>query len=213
MPNTKCPVVEQVFLVYRDGRLISYASINTDEHFDEDIVGGMLTAVMKLISYSFGEMDEDVTNIDKFKFGFGGRSLLLEMGENFVIAIVILGEDYEPLLAKTRVVVRDIEKKYGSVLDDWPGELDDFNGVDDIIIRLLSLDDFSEAAREAVRKGGIKEKVFTIWSRKYADLIHKSVIPGSRILRNMKLDFKFDYKKKPAQESKEEASSEQKDND
>jgi hypothetical protein len=54
IPKIKIPIVEQVFLIYRDGRLISYASINTDEHFDEDIVGGMLTAVMKLISYTFG---------------------------------------------------------------------------------------------------------------------------------------------------------------
>jgi hypothetical protein len=135
-------------------------------------------------------MDEDMTNIDEFKFGFGGRSLLLEMGENFFIAIVILGEDYEPLLAKTRVVVRDIEKKYGAVLDDWPGELDDFNGVDEIILRLLSLDDLSESAMEAVKKGGIKEKVFKLWSIKYADLIQKSVMPGSRVLRNLRLDLK-----------------------
>jgi hypothetical protein len=211
MPKAKTPIIEQIFLIYRDGRLISYATINTEEHYDEDIVGGMLTAVMKLISYAFGEMDEDITSIDEYKFGFGERSLLLEMGEDFFIAIVVLGTEYESLLVKTRAIVQDIERQFESVLDDWPGELNDFEGVDEIITSLLPMDDLSESERKAVLKGGIRNRVFKLWSSKYAQLLQKSLMPKTSLWQNLNLQLNSDFKKGHHKKSNKEGSSGNKD--
>jgi hypothetical protein len=93
------PIIDQVFLVYRDGCLISYAFINMDDDFHEDIVGGKLVSVMKFISFAFVETDEEKTNTDDYKSVFGNRGLLLEMGDNLLIAIVVLCTVYDSLLS------------------------------------------------------------------------------------------------------------------
>lgn len=195
MPKTRSPFVEQVFLVYQDGRLISYASIKEDEHFDEDIVGSMLTAVMNYILYAFGRMDEGSTGIGEYRFGFGERRLVLEMGEHFFIAMVVLGREDKSMIAKTKAIVQDIEEKYGSVLDDWQGEINGFKGIDEIIVTLLPLDDLSEAERKAISKEGIREKVFELWSTKYLQLLQKALIPKSHLWKNLKWELNPDNKK------------------
>jgi hypothetical protein len=195
MPKTRSPFVEQVFLIYQDGRLISYASIKEDEHFDEDIVGSMLTAVMNYILYAFGRMDEGSTGIGEYRFGFGERRLILEMGEHFFIAMVVLGREDKSMIAKTKAIVQDIEEKYGSVLDDWQGEINSFKGIDEIIVTLLPLDDLSEAERKAISKEGIREKVFELWSTKYLQFLQKGLIPKSHLWKNLKWELNPDNKK------------------
>jgi hypothetical protein len=195
MPKTRSPVVEQVFMIYQDGRLISYASIKEDEHFDEDIVGSMLTAVMNYILYAFGKIEEGSTGIGEYRFGFGDRRLILEMGEHFFIAMVVLGMEDKSVIAKTKAIIQDIEEKYGSVLDDWQGEINDFKGIEEIIITLLPFDDLSEEERKAIWKEGIREKVFELWSTKYLSLLQKHLIPKAHLWKNLKWELKVDYKK------------------
>jgi hypothetical protein len=212
LPKSKNPVVEQVFLIHQDGRLISYASFEKYEHFDEDIVGGMLTAVMNYILYAFGKIEER-TDISEYKFGFGGRRLILETGEHLFIAIVVLGMENKSLLAKTKDIVRDIEKRYESAFGNWRGDLDDFAGVDELILTLLPHEGLSEEERMAIQKEGIREKVFEIWSSKYLPLLQKGLMPKTHLWNNLRLDLNSDLKKGPIRELKGEGSSDHKNND
>jgi hypothetical protein len=213
LPKSKSPVVEQVFLIHQDGRLISYVAFEKYEYFDEDIVGGMLTAIMNYILYAFGEIGEGKTNISECKLGFGGRRLVVEMGEHLFITIVVLGMENKSLLTKTKEVVKDIEKRYESVIDNWCGVLDDFTGVDELIMTLLPEESLSEEERIAIHKEGIREKVFEIWSSKYLPLLQKGLMPKAHLWDNLRLDLNSDFKKGAARELKGERSPAHKDND
>jgi hypothetical protein len=169
MNNTKIPIVEQVFLIYEDGRLISYASLSRDEHQDEDIISGMLTAVKNLLTVVFvkKEANEDV---GPYKFELGERNINLKMGKHFFIAIVIKGKENAPLLEKFDSIVQDIQKRYGDVFENWTGEMKDIEGVNEIIMKLLPLEELSEAERETIKDKGFLKKVMDMWSYLIEDI-------------------------------------------
>ncbi len=195
MPKSKSPVVEQVFLIHRDGRLISYATFEKYEYFDEDIVGGMLTAIMNYILFVFGNIQEGQTNISECKLGFGDRRLILEMGEHLYIVIVVFGMENKSLITKTKDIIEDIEKRYESVIGDWHGELDEFTGVDELILTLLPQECLSDEEMIATQKNGVREKVFEIWSSKYLPLLQKGLMPKAHLWNNLRLELNSDFKK------------------
>jgi len=159
----KSPLVEQVFLIQKDGRLISYASLKRDDNQDEDIVSSMLTAVKDLLTVVFVK-EEAKGDVGPYKFELGERNVILKMGKHFYIAIVIKGKDNKSLLDKFDSIVMDIQKRYGDVLDNWSGEMEDIEGVNEIIMKLLPLEELSEAERETIKDKGLLKKVMDMWS-------------------------------------------------
>ncbi|UCE38524.1 MAG: hypothetical protein JSW00_04655 [Thermoplasmata archaeon] len=159
----KPPVVEQVFLIHEDGRLISYASLKGDVHKDENIVSCMLTAVKDLLTVVFVKKDAK-ENVGQYKFELGERNVILRMGKNFYLAIVTKGEENEALIDKFSAIVDDIQERYGDVFKNWSGEMKYVEGVDEIIMKLLPLEELSEAERETIKDKGFLKKVIEIWS-------------------------------------------------
>ena len=210
MHKKKSPVVEQVFLIYEDGRLISYASLKEDECLDEDLVGGMLTAVKSLFFEVFAKKEEGQEDIDLYRFEFGERMIILETGKHFFIAIVLLGRENKSLLSKSEAIVRDIEEKYGSVLGEWEGFGDDFKGVDEIILTLLPLDKLSETERKEIGDEGKKMKVIELWSKIWHSLIQDGLMPKPHTWKNLKWKPIIDDEKEPDGEDQESESSETK---
>ena len=154
MHKMKSPIVEQVFLIHEDGRLISYVSLKRDEDQDEEIVSGMLTAVKDLLTVVFVKK-EAKGDVGPYKFELGERNVILRMGKHFYIAIVIKGKENKPLLDKFDSIVREIQERYGDVLYNWTGEMKDSEGVDEIIMKLLPLEELSEAERESIKDKGL----------------------------------------------------------
>ncbi|UCF07174.1 MAG: hypothetical protein JSW28_05830 [Thermoplasmata archaeon] len=164
--KVKSPMVEQVFLIHEDGRLISYASLKRDEHQDKDVVGAMLTAVKDLLSIVI-EKKEAKGDGGPYKFILGEKNVILRMGQSFFIALVIKGEENKALLDKADAVIREIQEKYGGIFYKWPGEMTDFEGAHEIIIRLLPLEELSEAEKETIKDKGWLKKVLDLWSMMY----------------------------------------------
>jgi hypothetical protein len=169
MHKLKSPIVEQVFLIQEDGRLISYASLNIDENQDEEIVSGMLTAVKNLLTVVFVKKDAN-EDVGPFKFELGERNVILKMGKHFYIAIVIKGKENDPLLERFDSVVHDIQKIYGDVLYNWSGETKEVEGVNEIIMKLLPLEDLTEEERETIQDKGLFKKVMDMWSYLIEDI-------------------------------------------
>jgi hypothetical protein len=163
MNKNNNPIVEQVFLIHKDGRLISYASLKRDDQQDEDIVSGMLTAVKDLLTAVFVK-EEPKGDVGPYKFELGEMNVILKMGTHFYIAIVIKGKENEPLLDKFDSIVLDIQKSYGDVLNNWSGEMEDIEGVNEIIVKLLPLEELSETERETIKDKGLLKKVVEMWS-------------------------------------------------
>ena len=163
MIKEKKPVVEQVFLIHKDGCLISYASLERGNHLDVDIVSSMLTAVKDFLSIAFVRK-EAIGDVGLYKFELGERNVILRMGKYFYIALVINGEGNKALLDKSEAIVLDIQERYSDVFYNWSGALKDFEGANEIIMKLLPLEELSEAERGTIKDKGLLKKVFELWS-------------------------------------------------
>lgn len=193
--NSK-PLVEQAFLIYDDGRLIAYVSLGREKEIDRDILGGMLTGVMNLLSTAFVNKEAGEKEIEKYKFELGERSIILDMGRHFFLAIVLMGREDEELRLKAKGVVRDIEREYSSVLEDWGGEMKDFEGAEDYIMSLLPIEELPEEELEAILVEEKPEEVFEMWSSKLISLMHAGFMPTARTLKKLKLSFSSSKKEK-----------------
>jgi hypothetical protein len=80
----------------------------------------MLTGVKDFVSDAFirdtSQRDEKGLN----KLEFGEKSILLERGNHYFIALIFTGRDSFP---KLKGVMEEIEERYGSVLANWDGEM------------------------------------------------------------------------------------------
>jgi len=194
------PLVEQVFLIYDDGRLIAYVSLGREKEIDRDILGGMLTGVMNLLSTAFVNKEAGEKEIDKYKFELGDRSIILDMGNHFFLAIVLLGREDEELRLKARDVVRKIEDEYSSVLEDWGGEMKEFRGAEDYIMSLLPIEELPEEELEAIIEEEQKEEIFEMWSSKLISLVQSGFIPTAKTLKKLNLRLGFGNSKKEKDE-------------
>jgi hypothetical protein len=163
MNKKKNPMVEQVFLIHKDGRLISYTSIKRYDDHDEDIVSSMLTAVKDILTVIFAKK-EVKGDVGHYKFELGEMNVILKMGKHFYIAIVVNGKENKTLLDRFDSVVDDIQEKYGDVINNWTGEMKDVEGVNEIIMTLLPLEELSESDRETIKDKGLFKKVVEIWT-------------------------------------------------
>jgi hypothetical protein len=136
------PVVEQVFLISEDGRLLAHASLIIDEEMDQDILSGMLTGVKDLITDAFIKDEGGEEGLHKLEFG--DKNILLEKGYHFFVAVLFSGRENRDLLARAKIVVDEVEEKYGHVFEDWDGEMEAFDGAFEIIGELLTIENLPE---------------------------------------------------------------------
>jgi hypothetical protein len=204
IPKKKSPLVEQVFLIHEDGRLISYSSLKGNEHPDEDIVSGMLTAVTSLLIDAFVKKEEAEKDIGLYKLEFGERNIILQMGNHLFIAVVMIGREDKALLSKSETLIRDIEEKYQEVIPDWSGSMKEFSGVDEMIMSLLPLEELSEEERKAISEEKMKDKVFELWSKMYTTLKQETFMPKAHIWKNLQWKMDLDSAKEVEDEAEEE---------
>ncbi len=121
--------IEDVFLVYRDGVLISHLSRTLIREKDEDVLSGMLTAVQEFVreAFQYGEHRE------LQKLDFGDYRILIERGTYVYLAVVYSGQDSSTLHRKVRGVIARIEAEYGSTLKSWDGDMEQFVGARDLL--------------------------------------------------------------------------------
>jgi hypothetical protein len=116
--------VEDVFLISREGRLILHNTRRLRADRDEDILAGMLTAIMVFVRDSFQEESEDLR-----KFEFGDKTVVVERGR-YVVAAAIFGGPVPRAAAESlRAFVEDVEERYADVLPKWSGDVTDLPGL------------------------------------------------------------------------------------
>ena len=125
-------LVEDVFLIHSDGRLICHHSRKFREEIDEDIFSGMLTVVRDFVKDSFKRARKGLDRL-----GFGEEKVLIERSEHTYLATVLVGQEPKLLPLYMAQILDEVESKYGTVLEKWTGLLHQLEGVDDIIQKLL----------------------------------------------------------------------------
>jgi hypothetical protein len=126
-------LVEDVFLIHADGRLIAHHSRKFREEIDEDIFSGMLTVVQDFVKDSF----KSRTRIGMKRLDFGDSKILIERSPHTFLATVLIGHEPRLLPLYMLQVLKEVEERYGSVLEKWTGLLHQLEGIDDVIRKLL----------------------------------------------------------------------------
>jgi len=126
-------LIEEVFLVYRDGVLLYHLSRSLSQDKDEDVLSGMLTAVTEFVrdAFVYGEHRE------LHQLDFGDYRIMIERGRNLYLAVVYAGKGASVIRKKVRWVLDHIEAAYGSVLEKWDGDMDKVAGARDLIREYL----------------------------------------------------------------------------
>ena len=111
-------VIDDVFFIYRDGRLIYHGTRRMDPaEVDPDILASMLTAVSDFVKDSFSSRLSG--SLESMKIG--DYNVLLVGGKYTTLAVTSLGVPLRPLREYISATLRQIEKRYEHQLRDWNG--------------------------------------------------------------------------------------------
>jgi PKD repeat protein len=125
-------VIDEVFLMYNDGRLIKHFTRRLKPDMDEDILSSMLVAVQDFVKDSFRDQEGMLDEMN-----FGRFQVLLGRGEHIILATIVLGDDPEHLKKQVTQCVNDIEEKYADVLEDWDGDMQSLKGSAKYVMDLI----------------------------------------------------------------------------
>jgi hypothetical protein len=126
--------IEDIFLLYHDGRLISHHTRRLKPDVDSAIVGGMLTAVQNFIQESFAT-EEEGGGIKTLEYG--KVKILIERGVQLYMAAVISGEEPSRLRDKMRLTLTRIWDSYKDQLKQWDGSMTKIKGINGLLRRMI----------------------------------------------------------------------------
>ena len=135
--------IEDLFLINREGLLIAHTTSRRDSHGDEDILAGMLTAIM---SFAQDVFQEEIGGLRQFEIG--NKTVALEHSQHVYVAAIGSGSIRNRLSTSLRDFLADIEERYGDRLQWWSGMNEDLLGID-AMVQLF-------ARRERYRRGDWK---------------------------------------------------------
>jgi len=123
--------IEEIFLIYQDGRLIAHETRRL-KPMDADVISSMLSAVQDFVKDSFSE-EKDAT-LDRLDFG--DLSIVLAGGK-FVFIAAVVSEEPAGIRKRLQEAVLELEERYRDSLEHWDGTMD-------------SVQDVSQALREII---------------------------------------------------------------
>jgi len=121
--------VDEVFVMYKDGLLITCSTKTIEHGVNEDILAGTLMTIQDFIEVSFGAMGE--SKLKEIKFG--DREILIERGDNIITAVVASGDIPDDFNENVQNIIGKIEDRYQLPLADWDGNLSSLGGVQEIV--------------------------------------------------------------------------------
>jgi hypothetical protein len=116
------PIIDEIFLMYRDGRLIKHYTRRLKPDIDNDILSSMLVAVQDFIKDSFGRGIGEDGALDEMTFG--EFKIVIGRGRWIIIAALVFGQGADRVKPEIFKTVTEIEKKYESILKNWDGVLE-----------------------------------------------------------------------------------------
>jgi hypothetical protein len=134
--------IEDYFLIYGDGRLIHHDSRRLKPEVDQEVLGGMFTAIQDFISKSFPTADGRIGTVKEIKYA--DSKILLEQGKHLYLAVVTEMVETTRLQKRMADVLRLIEGKCATELEAWDGSMDSVSEVKRLSRLILSEDPIPE---------------------------------------------------------------------
>ncbi len=142
--------IEEVFLIYKDGRLVCHNSRRLKPDLDKDVLTGMLTAVQSFVKDSFSE---ESGHLNELKYG--NMKILMENGPRVNLAVVLSGVEPPNLRLNMKDLLKVVHEKFQAILDDWDGDLATVRDLKKIIGNLIP--------EEKQRLRGVVEEVMLMY--------------------------------------------------
>ena len=114
--------LDEVFLLYRDGRLIAHASPK-ESIIDDQLFDGMLKAVQGSIKGSFQAEEGPIS------FEFGSRKINLHKGDSLYLAVAFSGAEPKMLTGQMKELLQKLGGLYAVIVEDWNGDTGSFKNV------------------------------------------------------------------------------------
>ncbi|MBA3045127.1 MAG: hypothetical protein KKH41_03885 [Candidatus Thermoplasmatota archaeon] len=129
------PSIDDVFVLYKDGRLISHKKFGGEKEsdLDGDLVGAMLTAIQQFVSDSLSSGKRERVK----KLEFGERELLLERGNNINLALIYSGSMNRKLQARVLGLTAKIEDEHPN-LESWDGRMSKLDDIGPLLDDLIA---------------------------------------------------------------------------
>jgi len=126
--------VEEVFIIYQDGRLMAHQTRRLKPGMDDEILSSMLVAIQSFVKDSF--KDESATHLARLDFG--KKKILVEKGELVILAVVLHGDRVGKVPQRMKQVMQAMDEQYSSVIRNWDGDLEKVRGIKDMASPLLA---------------------------------------------------------------------------
>jgi hypothetical protein len=110
------PRVEEIFLVYKGGKLVWHASRTARADLEPEVVTGMLEAIEGFVQKSFTPEGGHLHVLE-----FANMKLHIVRGERLTAAALIGGRRPQETVRQVQVALIDMEKAWKAALEDWDG--------------------------------------------------------------------------------------------
>jgi hypothetical protein len=127
------PVVDEVFVIYEDGSLLSHDTRHLKPGMDDQILSSMLIALQSFVKDSF--KDETLTELKRMEFG--DKKILVERQGPIFLAVILRGRRDGKASNKMRDSLYEINQRFGHALNPWDGDLEKVRGVKDSVNSLV----------------------------------------------------------------------------
>jgi DNA-binding response OmpR family regulator len=126
------PIVDEIFLMYKNGELIKHFTRRLKPDMDPEIFSSMLVAVQNFVKDSFRNETGELNGLQ-----FGNFRVLICRGKCIILAVFIEGEETESLKAQLRKTVDDMEGDKPERLASWKGMMAELDYLEKYVKKLI----------------------------------------------------------------------------
>jgi regulation of enolase protein 1 (concanavalin A-like superfamily) len=129
MRRKKPFVVRDMMLIHNDGFLITRQAKPVPGEIDDQVLSGMLTAVLNFVEDSMAKNHGSLTT-----FGFQEYQVMVQRGEHVFAAVVFEGDQPDGIDKNLGEFIKKFDRIYHKKLINWTGDIEtDFAGADVLI--------------------------------------------------------------------------------
>jgi Zn-finger nucleic acid-binding protein len=115
--------VDDLFVLYRSGILLSSFTTNIDESLDKDVLGSMMMAITDFVQQSFKPTKGKGQKSKLSSIRLEDKEIAFEHGEFLVVALALSGTLPVATRKKVSDAIKNVETDNKDLLDDWDGDL------------------------------------------------------------------------------------------
>jgi Zn-finger nucleic acid-binding protein len=118
--------VDDIFVLYKNGILMTSWTTDVPEEMDKEILGSMLMAITNFVQSSFKTMGKGKM---LSSIRFEDKEIAFEHGNHIVVAMTLRGTLGSEARKKLQSTIKEVESTHSGVLQSWDGCLDTVGGI------------------------------------------------------------------------------------